>query len=287
MRVDHINHKILHYTHDHALVMAHMSSLAYDKEHERADVWQARVEVELQKMDVRLYSFFDVLGTQAFVAGWPNCIIVAFRGTEPEAIEDWATDLKAKKTGGPFGGRVHRGFKRALSVVWENYDLPGGKVFVGMETTIKRFQKQLLNTHKRIGPSLWFTGHSMGAALATLATADLVEDGHIVQGLYTFGSPRVGDERFSDAFDVKFNRHYRMVNNNDIVTRVPTRSMGYRHCGNFWYIGEDGSIDNDPSWMHIAYQTGLGLFSDLLEAGFDAVKDHAMVDYVTQLQKNA
>ncbi|MCA9453043.1 MAG: hypothetical protein KC584_10520, partial [Nitrospira sp.] len=60
--------------------------------------------------------------------------------------------------------------------------------------------------------TFWFTGHSLGAALATLA-ADRYGD---VQGLYTFGSPLVGDEGFARDFYVS---GYRFVNNNDVVAR--------------------------------------------------------------------
>jgi predicted lipase len=66
-------------------------------------------------------------------------------------------------------------------------------------------------------------GHSLGAALATLA-ADRLPD---VQGLYTFGSPRVGDKGFQAHFRVKA---YRLVNGKDIVPTVPGEGP-FRHVG--------------------------------------------------------
>jgi triacylglycerol lipase len=39
---------------------------------------------------------------------------------------------------------------------------------------------------------LWVTGHSLGAALATLAAADFAKEGY-QPVVYTMGSPRVGD----------------------------------------------------------------------------------------------
>ncbi len=57
--------------------------------------------------------------------------------------------------------------------------------------------------------------------------------------LYSFGSPRVGNKRY-----VNFVRltHYRFVNNNDIVTRVPPSWMGYRHNGTEIYLDHAGKI---------------------------------------------
>jgi predicted lipase len=48
------------------------------------------------------------------------------------------------------------------------------------------------------------TGHSLGAAIATLTAAHLLADFNVNPAsvsLYTFGSPRVGDRAFADWFD--------------------------------------------------------------------------------------
>ena len=57
--------------------------------------------------------------------------------------------------------------------------------------------------------------------------------------LFSYGSPRVGDKRYINF--VKLD-HYRYVNNNDIVTRVPPVLLGYRHCGSEVYLDRDGKI---------------------------------------------
>ena len=41
------------------------------------------------------------------------------------------------------------------------------------------------------------TGHSLGGALATHALAILTAQGFKIKNFYTFGSPRVGDPKFS------------------------------------------------------------------------------------------
>jgi heat shock protein HslJ len=74
----------------------------------------------------------------------------------------------------------------------------------------------------------------MGAALATLAADRL----HNVQGLYTFGSPRVGDEEFQKRFEPKA---FRVVNGKDIVADVPPKGP-YRHVGEHIFIDQKGGI---------------------------------------------
>ena len=115
------------------------------------------------------------------------------------------------------GGKVHRGFKEALDEVWLD---------------LLHHIKQL----ERKGCKIWMTGHSLGAALATLCASRY---GH-VQAVYNFGSPRVGNEDFKENFDVNA---YRIVNDEDIVARVPPPGH-YIHVGELKFIDGDGIIRN-------------------------------------------
>src|SRR5690349_3616236 len=121
---------------------------------------------------------FDHGDTQCYVAGNAKMVMVAFRGTQPQLLKDWLTDGDTCMCGGSFGC-VHRGFQRGLDQVWDD-----------VARTLGEFQDR--------GQSLWFTGHSLGAALATLAVAKLrvPPSDKPVYGLYTYGQPRVGDRDF-------------------------------------------------------------------------------------------
>jgi len=81
------------------------------------------------------------------------------------------------------------------------------------------------------GREIWFTGHSLGAALATLAAARWAG----TRGLVTFGAPRIGDSAFRDAASVPT---WRVVNNNDAVCRIPP--WPYRHVGERIYVDRHG-----------------------------------------------
>jgi hypothetical protein len=157
-------------------------------------------------------------GTQCYVASNQAFTIVAFRGTQPNEQSDVWTDLDFVATPWEHGGAVHEGFKRGLDAVWD------------------RLSKRLEQVP---GDTVWFTGHSLGAALATLA-ADRFGN---PAGVYTFGSPRVGMGDFVDGFDARHgNRSFRYSNNHDVVTYVPPSLLRYAHVRNERHIDGNGDI---------------------------------------------
>jgi len=67
---------------------------------------------------------------------------------------------------------------------------------------------------------IFVTGHSLGAALATLATVHIATQTDFKKPiLYTYASPRVGDTTFAAHF--KELEHYRIANSEDLVPAVP------------------------------------------------------------------
>ncbi|HEY6241845.1 MAG TPA: lipase family protein [Burkholderiales bacterium] len=220
------------------------------------------------KWGFQKFKFFDRADTQAYAIGNDETIVVAFRGTEPKDLHDWLTDAEFDLVDGPFG-KVHDGFYRALHQVWRD-----------VYATILEFQDK--------AQSLWFAGHSLGAALAALAVATLrAEHDKPVYGLYTFGQPRTGDRDFEKGFDQDFESQcFRFVNNNDIVTRVPLRVMGYSHVGTFLYFDDKGKIQEDPSWWYRFLDGVKGDLENLGKMLPDQLADHSMDRYVALLQKN-
>lgn len=242
--------------------MAHISYL------EEANIRQqlAQLGYGWERDFVFLSSGARKVDTQAFFAGNDQMLILAFRGTEPDEVRDWVTDFDAAFTAGP-GGMVHEGFLTALQPVWRE---------------IWQFLQD-----RRQGRPLWITGHSLGGALAVLATAKLrLEKDEPVHGLYTFGQPRVGDREFARHFDNDFcAQTFRYVNNNDIVPRVPFRAMNYSHVGEFRYFDKDCVQRDDMDWGDIIKDRMHGALDDLLKPGVDGLKDHAMANYLTGLEK--
>jgi triacylglycerol lipase len=242
-----------------ALALGTAAKLAYEEEE--------KIRQEVTSWGFNKFKFFDRAGTQAFVIGKGDIVIVSFRGTEPEKLQDWITDAKFDLVDGPFG-KVHDGFSRALGRLWRD-----------LTRTIDEFKDN--------AQSLWFTGHSLGAALATLAVATLREEDKPIHGLYTFGQPRIGDRTFERTFNADFKpRCFRFVNNNDVVTRVPLRAMNYSHVGTFLYFDKDGNLSDDLSWWYQFLDRVEGRIEDLGKPGTDGIKDHSMIRYLVNLEKN-
>jgi len=244
-----------------ARFLGETASAAYQSEAE------LKKKVKTWKMELGKFFFPDPedrQDTQAFIAQNESAVIIVFRGTE--SLKDWMTDADVQLVNGP-AGKVHDGFQCGLNAVWRD---------------LWKFLDE-----KRGQRTLWIAGHSLGGALATLATAKLrLEKGTPVNGLYTFGSPRVGNEEFARAFEQDFGeRTFRFVNNNDIVPRVPFRLMNYRHVGKFIYFDQKGKINHKISWEQLLLTRVQGRIQELLKPGTDGIKDHSMVKYVTNLIK--
>ena len=175
------------------------------------------------------FDFFDNDDTQGFVAESNEAIVVAFRGTQPNRPMDWFVDLRATRGHWDHSiGEVHDGFYRALRKVW-GVALPKGEVL----------PRRLVN---RGSKTIWITGHSLGGALAELCAAQAMFVSKIpVQGVYTFGQPRVGNKDFAAAVNEKLGSGiFRFVNDRDIVPRVPLFTMGFCHYGGQTFFDSDG-----------------------------------------------
>ncbi|PIR00003.1 MAG: lipase [Nitrospinae bacterium CG11_big_fil_rev_8_21_14_0_20_45_15] len=242
------------------------------------------------------FEFYDREGTQAFLAANDETIIVAFRGTEPPILADWMTDFDFKQVPGP-AGKVHAGFAKALSIVWRRIL----KKIISIRSasavdlqTMQRGDGKKAGPANRNVPTLWITGHSLGAALALLATAELkLREDRPVRGLYTFGQPRAGNQDFAHAFNSVFKeRTYRFANNNDVVTRVAPRLLGYSHTGSIYYIEHDGKIRPDINRWEQFLDRLQGRFDDFLDVMHgnlipDGIEDHNMVKgYIPAIKKN-
>lgn len=235
---------------------AEMARLAYVAERSRLDRY-------LNRDGFALVDVFDGQGTQAFLARRADLSVLAFRGTEAEDPTDLFTDARFLQTQWTVGdvvlGRVHTGFARGFEAV-------GPQVSAAL----------------RLSTSLVVTGHSLGAAVATLAASHAP-----TARLYTFGSPRVGDGAFCES--IAAIAHERYVHCCDIVTRVPPDGAvpPYRHAGTFMYIDGTGTVsvnppedkvEEDRRRASLAYVMQLGVLRG--KVALRELADHAPINYV-------
>ena len=158
-------------------------------------------------------------------------------------------------------GRVHAGFYDALSHVWRD-----------LEDVVRQFNHQFTKT-------VWVTGHSLGGALASLTVARWLDSGRPVHGMYTFGQPRTGDNSFARNFNFNFMpRAFRMVNNNDLVTRIPPRSFGFSHLGSFKYFTDEGNLEHHIGWWDLFLDSWQGHIHEIF-SGDIGFGDHSMTGY--------
>jgi triacylglycerol lipase len=231
----------------------------------------------LQKDDDGFQSVkgFSENSAQAITVEHRDYICISFRGTDE--IADWLDNLNAFSMHTAFGN-FHKGFLLSFYDVWDDafghYKKvrPTTATIEGKEVTVNR--------------PLFLTGHSLGGAIATIASAYMFDEALPFTSAYTFGSPRVMTRQTRRLFDHEANgRIFRFQNNNDLVSRVPFRTLGYRHCGHFLYISEEQKISDDIGWWGRFLDSIDGVASDIGSLGLDSIKDHSMADYQAAIEK--
>ena len=218
--------------------------------------------VEALGLSVRFFQG-EARGTQCLVVHNDRFAIVAFRGTRIESFPDPILNLKLRllnkvdlATDVDFRlaprAHVHAGFHRSFDEVWSG---------------LHEYLKAIGSAGEGGGQTktFWFTGHSLGAALATIAADRFGAD--TVGGVYTFGSPRVGDDVFQASFAAPC---YRFVNNTDMVPHLPPPGLlaNYAHVGALQFIDSAGRIVNDPTMFNIIESNIRGHFQSL-KAGWN------------------
>lgn len=258
-----------------AELCAWMAWLSYRDQGTNFAFERVEMESKLRAIGFQKVLFFESAdlrkkgGTHCFLAlheelaNENNLAVVAFRGTNASDIRDllddaglWLVDWNGKS-------KVFTGFKKALSEVEPALDEELARIPPGCK--------------------LLFTGHSLGAAMATLLASKKTPT-----ALYTIGSPRVGDKNF--ILSLGNVKSYRHVDCCDVVAQLPPPIVGYEHLGDALYIDRQRQIISNPGGEFVA--------GDQLRAQLDyalhyswrwgnvwlrGLADHAPINYVTAI----
>ncbi len=188
----------------------------------------------LQGQDIRGRSPREFYGHVARIEDDPSTLVVAIRGTSDR--HEWIDDAKFFFTPyppDPDAGKVEQGFDE----IFRSFTVaePGMAEPIGLSAYL---------VSKAPVSRLIVTGHSLGSSLATLVAFEAGRLGWAeqVENL-TFASPRTGNGKFVRSFNAAVPRSYRLVNNPDVVPKVPPFLFGYRHVDGQLTLNSRGNPD--------------------------------------------
>jgi len=231
--------------------------------------------------------------TRVMAASGEGFVIVCFQGTAD--LRNWITDLDCEL--------VNERISESVS---------GAKIHAGFQQALKSVIPELRETLTRLAlerRDVYFTGHSLGGALAMLAAARMQNEEWRMQNenssrpipnspgiwLYTFGQPRVGNGAWARWYDGRLKeRSWRIVHAEDIVPRVPWLLRMFRHAGHeVFYPGLTDRTDRtdrtnrwrmDVPWWRKAPGDVFGTWAEWRRKGRIALlADHRVETYVKLL----
>lgn len=173
---------------------------------------------------------------------------IVFRGTED--AKDALTDIEIIQKKVEIHShecKIHEGFLKAYESVKDQIDvIPFGSY------------------------EIVICGHSLGGALASICAVSILALN--TKTVITFGSPRVGDKKFIDAFSTEVKTSYRFVHLNDIVPMFP--NINYRHVGKEYHLDDEGEV---LSKFNFLYQL---IYWIKGKTKLVSVTDHYMKNYI-------
>ncbi|PVH73523.1 ferulic acid esterase A faeA [Cadophora sp. DSE1049] len=158
-------------------------------------------------------------------------LIIAFKGTS--SPKDLDTDLDALLVPLTAVGTscssclVHEGFQAGYN---------------SLASVITSTIKSQLSSHP--GYKLTVTGHSLGGALAAIATSSFIGQRVPVSATYTFGEPRNGNAAWAAYINkqIPSANYYRVTHGNDGVPQIPPMVLNYAHHGaEYWESNASGN----------------------------------------------
>lgn len=155
-------------------LFAQLSMLAYLPKQEAVPLFAA------EGLSATLYTNQH---STAYLLECEDDLVLVFRGTIYQDFNTVKVNFKVSKVPASIGcGHKHRGFKEAVDSLWPQ-----------LKPCLQAAGRQR---------KVWFAGHSLGAALGTIAAIRCKHDPDLPdpEALFTFGSPRVGTDQYLSVF---------------------------------------------------------------------------------------
>ncbi len=170
--------------------------------------------------------------------------LIVFRGTQQRA--EWLLNLTAFQEN------------------YQEFRPQAGKVHAGFRALYTHLATQVQQSASQFDPALpcYVAGHSLGAALAVLASLDLALHRCQIRDqlrLYSYAGPRVGNPSFARLHSEQVPNSYRIVNLADTVPLVPPTKLhrdAYLHVGQEWsFLSQHG--DAMPNHIIRTYRAAI------------------------------
>jgi hypothetical protein len=204
---------------------------------------------------------YDKSGS-AFSVIWStkDTLFIIFRGTQN--LDDWYSNLSyQQKQYNP--SSLITTSQSSLSFIGG-----GSSVHNGFYTIYNKIRKDIIDKISELNPNkdknIVISGHSLGAAVATLCAVDFHSLGYTKSVAYVFASPRMGNEKFS--FLVKNISLYSIINSLDVVPTIPAAvSPNFKHENQPNMFCECGKILRFSfNWESIYNNHSLGIYAEFL-----------------------
>ncbi|CAK9133579.1 unnamed protein product [Ilex paraguariensis] len=185
-------------------------------------------------------------------------VVIAYRGTA--TCLEWFENLRARLTNlpsdvdGKIGGpMVESGF---LSMYTSSTT-----TCPSLQYLIREEISRILQSYGDEPLSVTITGHSLGAALATLTAYDITTTfNHApLVTVVSFGGPRVGNKSFRCQLEKSGTRILRIVNSDDLITKVP----GFVTQNDDMADTRAVQVAGLPSWLQKRMEDTLGVYADV------------------------
>jgi hypothetical protein len=189
-------------------------------------------------------------------------LVFAFRGTDD--FKKWVIDAQIAFKDLDDGIKVHSGFYNSVDAIYN----------------------QLATIANKSSLPIVTTGHSKGAAESRQFTYRLAKQNHIFTSLsITFGEPRSFNRTGAKSYNDIGLLTCRIIDESDIVCRVPWRCGLYMHVYDEYFMDTWGNtLKNEPWYAHIPSDLTT-ILKELIRKENSPIADHSMNRYLDRLNQ--
>lgn len=189
-------------------------------------------------------------------------VFVPFRGTW--SLEEWKNNFKIEQIDDDYIFKKYNLHFLFMSM-YENIKIHKGFFNIFFDI-FEKVKSELLKIPDISNKKICFSGHSLGAAISILTAIELKLLNFNNVCVYTFGSPRIGNEIFVKMFKQVDLNYFRIQNTEDEIINTPTsvspNFKNAKHPFIYTHVGKTKSFTKNLSSLY--YNHSLYVYSENL-----------------------